>query len=390
MKRRIFLAGAAGSVAAAALSAKAQTLPVSEDDTPVGGFEIVAAFSDPGPSGIAVLPNGRIFVGFPRHAENHEKATLAELHDGHLVPYPNAEVSLPSARSPQHRLMSIHGITTDTRGWLWAIDDGKLAGQPIAPGAAKVIGIDPQDDRLAVNIVLTPPAMRPDSHMNDLRVDLTHGSQGTAYVADSSFGSGGAIVVVDIASGRQRRVLADHVSTQPDKTLMVVLEGKPLRYDAAHPTFPIGGADSITLSSDSSRLYYSPLSSRHLYSIATSLLSDFDTSDADLAAGVVDHGEKPLTDGIATDAMDRIYLTAAEHDAILRRWPDGHFDVVARDPRIIWPDGIFAASDYVYCVLGQWNRLASFNGGKSLREPPYLLVRVPLKTNIVTSDVANP
>jgi hypothetical protein len=37
--------------------------------------------------------------------------------------------------------------------------------------------------------------------------------------------------------------------------------------------------------------------------------------------------------------------------------------VVARDPRIVWPDGIFADDRYVYFVLGQWNRLPGFNGG---------------------------
>jgi hypothetical protein len=43
--------------------------------------------------------------------------------------------------------------------------------------------------------------------------------------------------------------------------------------------------------------------------------------------------------------------------------------VVARDPRIIWPDGIFADDRYVYCVLGQWNRLPGFNSGVNLRRP---------------------
>jgi hypothetical protein len=56
--------------------------------------------------------------------------------------------------------------------------------------------------------------MLPESHMNDLRVDLTHGAAGTAYVADSSFGTTPALVVVDIATGRERRVLGSHQSTQ--------------------------------------------------------------------------------------------------------------------------------------------------------------------------------
>lgn len=382
MNRRIFLGAATGLSLAqwSALSARAATTgSVSGAAAPSGSFEIVASFDGPGPSGIAVTPSGRIFVGFPRHADNHDKATLAELRGDKLAPYPDSAMSLPSDAAPERRLVSIHGMTTDSKGRLWAIDDGKIVGQPIPPGAAKVIGIDPATDRVIANIVLTSPAMLPDSHMNDLRVDLTHGEQGTVYIADSSFGTSPALVVVDIASGRQRRVLAEHPSIRAEPGFVAVLEGMPLRYDPAHPTFPVGGVDSITLSADSSRLYYSPLTSRRLYSIPTALLADFAATDARLATGIVDHGEKVMTDGLATDARDRIYLTAGEHDAIMRRNPDGSLEVVARDPRIIWPDGIFATETHVYCTLGQWNRLPGFNGGHDLRRPPYLLVRVPLE-----------
>ncbi|MDB5653231.1 MAG: putative major royal jelly-like protein [Tardiphaga sp.] len=351
---------------------------VSADTAPVGSLEVVAQFHGPGPSGIVVTPEGRIFVSFPRHAENHSGATLAELRDGQLLPFPNAEMSLPSSKPAAQRLLSVHGMTLDQRGRLWAIDDGKLAGQAIPPGGAKVVGFDGAGQLIA-SVVLAPPALLHDSHMNDLRVDMTHGTQGMAYVADSSFGTDAALVVVDIASGRQRRILAGHRSTQAEPGFLTVLEGKPLRYDPKKSMFPVGGVDSLALSTDSTRLYYSPLTSRRLYSIATALISNFEATEAELAAGVVDEGEKVMTDGMATDPQNRIYLTASEHDSIMRRNPDGSIEVVARDPRIVWPDGIFATATHVYCTLGQWNRLPQMNGGHDLRQPPYLLVRVPTR-----------
>ena len=67
-----------------------------------------------------------------------------------------------------------------------------------------------------------------------------------------------------------------------------------------------------------------------------------------------------------------------EADAILRRWPDGRFDVVVRDPRIVWPDGIFADDTHVYVVLGQWTRLPRFHNGQDMRKPPYLIARMPI------------
>ncbi|SEM53120.1 Sugar lactone lactonase YvrE [Pseudoxanthomonas sp. GM95] len=347
--------------------------------TPAGSLEVVARFNGPGPSGIAVTPKGRVFVGFPRHAENHTGMTLGELVDGELVPFPSTAMSLPSQAPVAQWLVSVHGMTTDTRGNLWVIDDGKRAGiDGIPDGAAKVVGFDPDSGQVIASVALKAPALLQDSHMNDLRVDLTHGSKGTAYISDSSFGTSPALVVVDLASGRQRRVLAHHVSTQPQAGFVAILDGKPMRYDARHPTFPVGGTDAITLSPDSQTLYFAPLTSRALYSIPTSVLSDFDTSEATLASAVSDLGEKGFADGMASDAQGRLYITDGEHDAILRLWPDGHLDTVVRDPRIVWPDGIATTDKYVYVTLGQWDRLPGFNGGRDLRKPPYLLVRAPI------------
>ncbi|WP_244284810.1 major royal jelly family protein [Acetobacter persici] len=345
-----------------------------------GSFEIVADFYGPGPSGVVVTDEGRIFVGFPRHAVNHKGATLGELVQGRVVPWPTAALSLPSSAAPADRLMSIHGMTMDTQGRIWAIDDGKLAGQPLQPGAAKLVCFEPSTGRLVHKIVLKAPALLPDSHMNDLRVELTHGQAGTAYVTDSSFGHSPALVVVDIASGQQRRVLATHPSTQAEPGFMAVVEGVPLVYTPGKPPrFVVGGADGITLSPKSDRLFYAPLTSRRLYSLPTALLADPTVTEAALAAAVKDEGEKGTADGLATDAQGRIYTTNFEQDSILRRNTDGSFDLMVHDPRILSPDGIFCTKTHVYCTLGQWNRLASFNGGQDKRKPPYHLIRFPIE-----------
>ena len=386
MQRRTFLALGTSVLAsgAAATSSSAVATPSQnsgDSDTglaPEGSLEIVARFDDPGPSGIAVTPDGGIFVGFPRHAIDHNKATLGELRDGRLVPFPSAVMSLPSDRPAAEWLVSVHGMTTDTRGRLWVIDDGKRAGHSIPDGGAKVMGFEPDTGRIVAQVVLEPPALRPDSHMNDLRVDLSHGAAGTAYVADSSFGTNPALVVVDLATGAQRRVLADHPSTQPDRGFMAVLEGRPLVWKAKDAPFPTGGVDGVTLSPDSKTFYYSPLSSRRLYSIATDILADPQATEAQLAAAVTDEGEKGFADGLCSDLEGRIYTTNGEHDAVFCRDTDGSFGVVVRDPRIIWPDGIFATPTHVYVVCGQWNRLAGMNDGVNRRRPPYLLIRSPI------------
>ncbi|EHH67297.1 SMP-30/gluconolactonase/LRE family protein [Gluconobacter morbifer] len=386
MKRRHFLRSlSATPVSLAALSAGAS--PAFADGnadtgtTPKGEMDIVARFTGPGPSGIAVLPDGRIFVGFPRHADNHPGATLGELVRGRVVPYPSAAESLPGSSSPAERLVSIHGMTVDERGRLWAIDDGKQAGHPLQPGVAKIICIDPKSNTIVHRIILKAPVLLQDSHMNDLRVALSLGTQGTVFVTDSSFGTQPGLVIVDVATGNARRVLTKHPAILAEPGFMAIVEGEPRRYLPKHPQMVSGGVDGIAITKDEKRLYFSALTSRRLYSLPTDLLADPSAGDDRLAAAMRDEGEKGVADGLDFDAHDRLYTTNYEHDCILRRDPDGSFKLMLRDPRALSPDGIFAAADYVYCTFGQWNRLASFNDGHDRRVPPYLLVRFPIEAS---------
>ncbi|QQX91521.1 SMP-30/gluconolactonase/LRE family protein [Gluconobacter sphaericus] len=384
MKRRHFLRAASAApaslVASAALPVARARAAGNEDNGtgPYGELDIVAEFDGPGPSGIVVLPNGRTFVGFPRHAVDHKGATLGELVHGKVVPYPSSEMSLPG-NVPEECLVSVHGMTMDRSGRLWMIDDGKRAGHPLQPGAAKIVCIDPATNRVAHKIILKAPVLLPDSHMNDLRVSLSHGAQGTVFVTDSSFGTSPGLVIVDVATQQARRVLTKHPAILPETGFLAIVEGEPRRYIPGHPQLVSGGVDAIALTKDEKRLYFAPLTSRRLYSLSVDLLADPASDDVVLGPAIRDEGEKGVADGLTLDDQNRLYTTNYEHDCILRRDPDGSFKMMLRDPRALSPDGIFATADHVYCTFGQWNRLASFNGGTDRRVAPYLLIRFPIE-----------
>lgn len=344
-------------------------------------LEVVARMMQPDFSGVAITPNGRIFLGFPRHADDHTLATLAEYKEGKLIPYPSREVSLPGVSDPSKRLVSVHGMTTDTKGRLWLIDDGKEAGKPIEPGAVKIVGIDPATNKVIAWVVLPEGVYLPKSHMNDLRVDLTHGAQGTAYITDSSFGQEPALAVVDLASGKARRILEHSLSTADDTHFMTYLEGEPKVWSATHASFPQGGADGIELSPDSKTLYWTSLSGRELWSAPTDVLSDSNQSNEQIEHSVQDLGQRPNADGLARDALGQLIFGAYDQRSLIRRNLNGSFTLIAHDDRLGWPDGLFVHDGYVYVTLGQWNRIASFNEGSNLRKPPYLLVRVKLPVN---------
>ncbi|MFT4204019.1 MAG: L-dopachrome tautomerase-related protein [Chitinophagaceae bacterium] len=348
-----------------------------------GKYEVIAKMMPPDPdmSGIAVSKSNRVFIGFPRHADNHTTFALAELVDGKPVPFPNNEYVYPSSKPYSQWLVSPHGMYMDKNDRLWILDDGKRAGQKQIPeGAAKVVAIDINSKKILYNLVIPKPVLSDDAHYNDLRVDLTHGEKGTVYIANSGFGERYSLVVIDVASGKVREVLLNHYSTSPEPGFMGFLEGKPHVYDFKKQTFPNGGADGITLSPDSQKLYWTAITGRKLYSIPTELLSDFAASEQQLETAVKYEGEHPACDGLAEDENGNIYLGAFEQQSIVQRSPDGNYTLLAHDTaNFVWPDGLAYRNGYVYVTLGQWNRLPGFNGGEDLRKPPYLIIRIKVK-----------
>lgn len=335
----------------------------------------------PDPSGIAVSSDNRVFIGFPRHADNHKSFALAELINGKPVPFPSADAVNPSDKPFREWLVSPHGIYIDKNDILWVLDDGKRAGiKEIPEGAAKVVAIDCRSRKVLYTLVIPKPVLSDDAHYNDLRVDLSHGDKGTVYIANSGFGERYSIVVIDVATGKTREVLLNHYSTSPEPGFMGFLEGKPLKYEFSKQSFPSGGADGLALSPDSKTLYWTAITGRKMYSLPTAMLSDEKTSRQQLSAAVKYEGEHPACDGLAEDEKGNIFFGAFEQQSVVQRTAGGQFELLAHDEKnFVWPDGLAYRNGYVYVTLGQWNRLASFNNGKDLRKPPYLVVRI--KTN---------
>ncbi|HEY9847433.1 MAG TPA: hypothetical protein V6D03_14715, partial [Candidatus Caenarcaniphilales bacterium] len=74
---------------------------------------------------------------------------------------------------------------------------------------------------------------------------------------------------------------------------------------------------------------------------------------------------------------NRIYITNYEHNAILRRLPNGMYQTLVHDPRVLWPDTLSVAQDgYLYLIANQLHRLAQFHNGQDLRQKPYSLFRI--------------
>lgn len=342
-----------------------------------GNVTVVDRFMKAQPSGIARLPDGRVVLSFPTSAQRHEGPVLAVWQAGSLTPFPNART--------QSKLISPLGMTVDAHGQLWVLDEGVKAGSK-AKAKPALLHIDPATNTVVKRYAFKAPAVLPDSHVNDVRVDLTHGSAGTAFVSDTSQTTHPALLVVDLASGTTRRILAETISVSPVPGLVLQADGKLGRDTDLNPSVAQGGVDGVALSQDSARLYWSPLSSRRLYSAPTAVLADPAVPEATLEAAVKDEGEVGIMDGMATAPDGSLLLTDIERHAIVRRAPDGRLSIVAQDARLIAPDSIAQEGNSLLLTVGQWSRLPVFNGGQDKQERPYILVRIALPESAPTQN----
>ncbi|OUJ10991.1 L-dopachrome tautomerase-related protein [Acetobacter sp. DsW_063] len=342
---------------------------VDHGSTPTSNVTVMGRFDLAQPSGIALLPDRRLVLAFPTSAQKHPGPVLATWsdRDGKLSPFPDV--------AAQKELVSPLGMTVDGNGQLWLVDEG-LRADSTAKSHPALIHIDPASNRIVRRYALTEPVATPKTHVNDVRIDLTHGAQGTAFVTDTSFDGHPALMVIDLASGKGRRVLAGTRYVNADPDLVMEVDGRIAHYDAKHPTMAQGGLDGLTLSADSSRLYWSPLSARRLYSAPTAILADPTQSEAAIEASVKDEGEVGVMDGMATAPDGSLYLTDIERHAVLHRTPDGTLSIVAQDPRLIAPDGLALDGNSLWMTVGQWSRLPAFHDGRDMQERPYILVRI--------------
>ncbi|NGM12484.1 L-dopachrome tautomerase-related protein [Verrucosispora sioxanthis] len=352
--------------------------PVS--DEPVGELELVHAFTGPMPTGVSVSHSGRIFVNFPRWGDE-VPATVVELRDGAEVPYPDERWNRPAGDDDPGAFVSVQSVVVDPVDRLWVLDTGSPMFQPTRPGGPKLVRIDLGSDTVAQVITFPPDVALPTTYLNDVRFDLRRGEAGLAYITDSAVAGPNGIIVVDLATGTSWRRLHDHRSTkaEPLSRFRPVVEGRPLlQRPADGPPSPLTiGADGIAISADGSRLHYCPLASRQWYSVATDALADVSTSADEAAATVIHEGDKGTgSDGLEADDVGRIYLTAYEHNAVLRRRPDGEYETVVHDPRLLWPDTLSVAVDgHLYVTANQLHRQPSFQRGRDLRRKPYALFR---------------
>lgn len=352
---------------------------VSAAPSDLSRVEAVAALHGPMPTGVTVSTDGRIFLAYPQWGDRSPFA-VAELKDGKVAAYPNATVNTADLSKAAERLISVQSVVVDGADRLWILDTGAPGFAAPVPGGAKLVAVDLATNAVSRTILLGPDVVLPTTYVNDMRFDLRQGEAGVAYITDSALAGPGGLIVVDLATGRALRRLSGHSTTLPDRDFEPVVEGQVLltRPKSGPPASWLVATDGVAISADGKTLYYCALSSRRFYAVPTALLRDPSADDATIAAAIRDLGPKAPSDGLAEDDKGRIYAGDYETGAI-RRFENGAWTTLAKDPRILWPDTLSVGADgYLYFTANQLHRQASFHQGVDLRKPPYELLRIAI------------
>ena len=335
--------------AALLLSACAQTpatpgaLPGPPTASTGTRLQTVARF-DHQVTGVTVSRDGRIFVNFPRWTEDAPVSVAEVLKDGTTRAFPDERWNAwRNARkdelNPREPWVCVQSVVADRQGNVWVLDAAAPAQGALVPMGPKLVKIDLATNRAVLTVPFDESIAPQGSYLNDVRFspDGRH-----AYLTDS--GAKGALVVVDLSTGRARRVLDGDPRTQPEKDVLVKADGRVLRRtDGRAVEF---AADGIALSPDGATLYWQAIKGRTLYAVPTAALTDAALPPTQLAARVARVGENGPADGLLIGRDGRMYVTAPEDDAVkVRDSVSAPLRMWVKDAALRWPDTLAEGPD---------------------------------------------
>ena len=293
------------------------------------------AFSEAQWTGLAVSSENRLFVNYPRWSD-HVPVSVAEIVDGQPVPYPDQPMNswTPQANPATH-FVCVQAVFIDDQDRLWILDPANPQFKGVIPGGPKLLQVDLDTDQVVRTYRLGAAVAKPNSYLNDVRIDT---QRQFAYITDSGVG---ALIALDLQTGKARRFLDGHPSTSAEDVVLTI-GGRPWLLDAKPPRVH---ADGIAYDPLSDRIFYQALTGRTMYRLAASALRRFDRSADTVAAQVESVGPTGASDGLLFGRDGYVYISALEHDAVRRTTPSGQIETVVQDRAIAWPDSFSLGPD---------------------------------------------
>ncbi|MFK4017520.1 L-dopachrome tautomerase-related protein [Cobetia marina] len=298
---------------------------------------------------------------------------------GKRVPFPTLDWADGPAEG-EVGIASIIGVHSDRQGVVWMLDMGS---QDSAP---KLVGWDTRSDSLKKVIPLGGDSVLPISFLQDFVIDERRGK---IYIADMTFTAPAshmkpAFVVVDIASGKTRRVL------QSDERLMpvahdMVINGRLMAGDgdgegeqSGEPKPWYLGLNAIAFDPAEDVVYFGGVNGSDIYRLPAAELADDTATEAELSRAITHYATKRPNDGFIFDASrGGIIAGDVEHNALTFSSPEGMSVIAQDDERLRWPDGFaFAPDGSLYLTTNQLNAHPALNQGVDGSDKHYYLLKL--------------
>ncbi len=312
-------------------------------------------------TGISVSKTGRLFINFPRWSAEYLNAVVEVMPDGSAKPFPDENWNRWDLKpeSASKHLVCVQSVVVDDTDALWILDPAAPMLMSIVPGGPKLVKVDLKSNKVTRVILIGPGVAKTNTYLNDVRIDT---KRGFAYITDSGLGG---IIVVDLSTGKSHRALDGDPSVMPDKSVKIVIDGKPVLGPTGET--PAFHSDAIALSPDGEYLYYQPIAATTLYRAKTDALRDPNGKP------VAEKFAKTFpVDGIWMDSQQNIYLSNLQGNGVSRLTPDRKIQTLVTDQRLQWPDTFSEGPDgSIYITASHINESPTYNHGKSTRTMPY-------------------
>lgn len=350
---------------------KAKEGSVNSSNDTTGKAELELVFSDNTYqlTGVAKEEGGRLLVNYPRWSNIYRFAVVEATGDTSVRPYPSDTMNLWQPGQPgKDKWVCVQSVYFDDSNNLWILDPAAPMLKNIQGGGAKLVRMDKATGKPARTYSFN--GIVPDTaYVNDVRIDV---QRQYAYITESK---GGGIVVVDLKSGKMRRVLQDHYSVKSDTAFKFIIDGRELMKDGKPAKF---NSDGIALTPDGAWVYYKPLTDDKLYRIQTEHLRNWNLTDTALHSKVEDLGRFTTTDGMIFDKAGNLYLGDLQNYSIVRIDKNHKMTTLVKDQRLIWPDSYSIADGYLYISCSQIQKQPDYNNGVNKRTSPYTIYRMKL------------